>query len=276
MTSIASTTITPTAAAAFASTSTTASHEAALGAANRRVSRIIGTRHRSWISRMPTAMRPCGASRSPRSAQHLQDDDRAGVHDEEAEEHRLRNRQARGERSDRNNPAGEQHLQWTGGEDDAPLRHQLAERQLQADDEQQRDHAELRQVLHLGAVGNEARAVRADDDAGDEEADDRRNVQPLEDDDDRQRGGEQDDEIAEDRAFSHVERLPQTWRDDRCQSTDNRRKPFSALNMDLSSAGLLSVGHAPVPTASRMCVKPSRASRSTRPRAMRCATRGPS
>ena len=52
---------------------------------------------------------------------------------------------------------------------------------LQSDAEHQEDHAHLRELLGEGGVGDEAWRVRADHDAGEQVADDRRQAEPMRD-----------------------------------------------------------------------------------------------
>ena len=97
-------------------------------------------------------------------------------------------------RSGENGPAGElqqcrravaegdaeRELQQPGQYDRLAAAEELAEVDLQADDEQQQRQAEVRDSLDVGLVGDDVAELRADDDAGDQERGDRRDLQPRE------------------------------------------------------------------------------------------------
>ena len=59
----------------------------------------------------------------------------------------------------------------------ARTRHQVADREVQADAEHQQDHADLGELAGEVGVGDEARRERADRDAGQQVADQRRQAQ---------------------------------------------------------------------------------------------------
>ena len=65
------------------------------------------------------------------------------------------------------------------GHGDRPHREQLLEREMQADAEHQQDDADLGELACERLVGDEARRRRADQHAGDEIADERRQTQPM-------------------------------------------------------------------------------------------------
>ena len=65
------------------------------------------------------------------------------------------------------------------GNGDRPHREQLLEREVQADAEHQQDDADLGELARERLVGDEARRRRADQHAGDEIADERRQAQPM-------------------------------------------------------------------------------------------------
>ena len=64
------------------------------------------------------------------------------------------------------------------GQRDPAHRQQVVQREVQADAEHQQHHADLGELARELDVGDEAGRGRADDDAGDEVADQRRQLQP--------------------------------------------------------------------------------------------------
>ncbi|MCX6463688.1 MAG: hypothetical protein NTW05_08860 [Pseudonocardiales bacterium] len=73
---------------------------------------------------------------------------------------------------------GQQHLRAAADHDPPPHAGQPAEGELDADGEQQQDHADLGDGLHGALPGDEAELGRADDDPGEQEAHDRHHAQP--------------------------------------------------------------------------------------------------
>ena len=76
------------------------------------------------------------------------------------------------------------------GNRDAPHRQQFLEVELQPDAEHQQDDADLGELLGQRRVGDEAGRVRADQRAGEQVADDRRQAEPLREVAEHQRGGQ--------------------------------------------------------------------------------------
>ena len=73
---------------------------------------------------------------------------------------------------------------------DPPHGEQLLEVEVQADAEHQQDDADLGELLRQRAVGDEARRVRADEQPGEQVADDRRQPEPVRDVAEDQRRGQ--------------------------------------------------------------------------------------
>ena len=68
-------------------------------------------------------------------------------------------------------------LRQRPGNGDAPDRQQVAQREVRADTEHEQHHADLRQLRREVLVGDQARRVRAEGDAGEQVADQRRHAQ---------------------------------------------------------------------------------------------------
>ena len=60
--------------------------------------------------------------------------------------------------------------------------------------------------INIRRLRDDARAVGTDDDPGDEKSHDGRHIQPLKDEHDGERGREKDDQVPQDRPFSHRSR----------------------------------------------------------------------
>ena len=74
---------------------------------------------------------------------------------------------------------GDRALRDRARDGDAPDGEQLVEVELQADAEHQQDDADFGELLGHVLIGDEARRVRADEEAGEQIADDRREAEPL-------------------------------------------------------------------------------------------------
>ena len=105
-------------------------------------------------------------------------------------------RRRRGRRRDR-------HLERSPDERGSPQSLQPPERELEPDEEEDERNAELGDRLDAPRLADPAESVRADDDAGDEEADDLRQLQPTADPEDGKRRRKDDDEIPEKRPLPH-------------------------------------------------------------------------
>ena len=75
--------------------------------------------------------------------------------------------------------AGDDDLDDRAGHDDARHRHQVLEREMQADAEHQQDDADLGELAGQGGIGGEARRERADHDARQHVAGQRLDAQPM-------------------------------------------------------------------------------------------------
>ncbi len=94
---------------------------------------------------------------------------------------------------------GHRALPDRAGHRDAPHREQVLDVEVQADAEHQQDDADLGQLLGEARVGDEARRVRPDEQAGQQIADDRRQPEPVrdvaQDERRRQAAGERQDQV---------------------------------------------------------------------------------
>ena len=129
----------------------------------------------------PTAMWPAGVCSWRLSDKHANQDDGARDRQRDAEDDARRPRPAGEMRDHRAEPRRHQALDDGARNRHAPDRQQIFDVKLQTDAEHQQDHADFGELLRQRAVGDEARRVRPDDDAGDEIADNRRQPQPLRD-----------------------------------------------------------------------------------------------
>ena len=100
---------------------------------------------------------------------------------------------------------GEQDLEAAPEQEPAAGAHDVLDGQLQPHGEQQEHHADLGKPLHRVRFGDEPRAVRPDEHAGDQEAHERRQPYLVEQKGDGQRDREQDDQFAQygDLVFGH-------------------------------------------------------------------------
>ncbi len=136
-------------------------------------SRTIGMIARSWKSKQADAgvavlLRALAAvlEQAEHERGRAQRDEQAGVDrgpDGDAEREQDHERQ----------PGGQQHLQAAAAEDHPPQARQPLQAELHPDREQQQDHADVGGGVDHLAVVDDAKRVRADQDAGDQESDDR-------------------------------------------------------------------------------------------------------
>jgi len=122
----------------------------------------------------PTAMPPL--------LQGAQQHDRASDREGEAEYEAARDRPADCPSEPDAERRGDPDLHNGAGQGDRLHRHQVFEREVQTDAEHQQDDADLGQFVGEVLVGNKARCRRSDQHAGEEIADQGRNLQPLRDD----------------------------------------------------------------------------------------------
>ena len=137
----------------------TASHEAAAGAASRRVSSTIGTRHKILDEQHADGDAPVRRVDLVAIGQDLQDDDRARLHDEEAEDHRLRRRQPDAARAaPPATPVVSSDLQRAGTRRrSAPMRASWLNDSSSPTTKSKQHQADIGQALDLGALRNRAR-----------------------------------------------------------------------------------------------------------------------
>ena len=109
----------------------------------------------------------------------------------------LRQGEAESVAEEGDDPDGQQQLQPAADEDQHPDAHQFGEGELDADGEEEQDHADLGKLLDLMGVGNQAESGRSGDDAGQQEADHRRD-EASQQGDGQQGQAEEDDEFRED------------------------------------------------------------------------------
>src|SRR5439155_22541595 len=98
---------------------------------------------------------------------------------------------------------GEAHLRETAHEDLAAHLFQPAERELDADREQEEDHPDLGEPFHIPRIGHEPEGVRAEQNAGDDEAGERGELESMENQNDQQGAGKDDGEVAQDVQLCH-------------------------------------------------------------------------
>ena len=134
---------------------------------------------RSSTISQPTAMRPVGVSSIAALLERAQQHDRAGDREREAEHEPAAERQPQPRRDDRMPSAvADDDLADRARARRCAHRQQVLEREVQADAEHQQDHADLGE-LGGERVGDEARRERADGDAGEQIADDRRQAEAV-------------------------------------------------------------------------------------------------
>ena len=158
------------------------------------------------------------------AAELLQNDRRARKRDEQPGEHRQRQRPIRHDQDDGDDDRGSHSdLQDPRADHATPDPPEIAEREVQADREQQEDDADFGEQLDVLLRRHDADAAGARDRSGRDQGDDRRNAQAGEgdDEDEGERVGE--DELAKQRVpehsvLSHLQHLEQLdWKreDDR-------------------------------------------------------------
>src|SRR3990172_9157130 len=138
---------------------------------------IRGTTQRSWKRRIPTVKRPCGESISPRSIRILSTMavlDRARRNPKKTACSPGRPRTHAPAEMSRMVPTT-----WRlPPQNHLPV--ELGDRELQADGEEEEDHADLGQQLHLSHIGDEAQPIGAHQNPRGEETHDRRLPQAAE------------------------------------------------------------------------------------------------
>ena len=135
-------------------------------------------------------------------------------------------------------PAGgrQSHLERAADERRPAERLEAAQRELEADEEEDERDAELGDRLDAARLADPPERVRPDRDAGDEEPDDLRKLQPAADEEDGKRRREDDREVPEKRPLPH------------------------GVSIGTTRAGLLFHG---APRASRSCRETCRAARTS-------------
>ena len=159
------------------------------------------------------------------AAQLLDDDRRARERHEQTGEHGERQRPIRRRDDDADHDGGgDANLQDAGADHPAPDAAKVAEREIQADREQQQDDADFCEQLDVFLRPHDADAARAGDRAGRYQSDDRRNAQAGESDDQDEGERVGEDELAKQRVFEHsgLSRLQHLEQLDR-QREDDRR-----------------------------------------------------
>ena len=119
---------------------------------------------------------------------------------------------------------------WQGSRPDG---HQIGEREMQADGEEQQDDANLGELVRQRLIGHEARREGADHDAGEQIADQRRDAQPVR----RETEPERQDEACGDRrdewcfVFRHraLHLVPGDGPDQPARLTDEATSPRPAM-----------------------------------------------
>ena len=118
--------------------------------------------------------------------QDLQHDRGAGQRNQKSEEQRYppvaQQREAHRQRRQHREP----HLRKPAHQNLAPHFPQPAERELDADREQQHDHADLGEALHILRIGHEPERIGAQQNPGDDEAGQGGELEPMENQNDQQ------------------------------------------------------------------------------------------
>ncbi len=172
--------------------------------------------------------------------EQLQDDRGAREGDHHAEEDRLRGHEAvdRGAAGDQRQ--GERRLERAAEQERPPHLAQPGERQLEADDEEEEDDADLGEELDRLGVVDQAERGGADQHPGHEQPDQRRQAQPVADQHHQHRGAEDRDRL--------LEEVPQFHGRDGIPRYGHRRgimrRPTTAAERH---------GPSPPPTAIRRC-----------------------
>ncbi len=127
---------------------------------------------------------------------HLEHDGGAGQRDQESQEQRHtpgpQKREARRQR--RQN--GEAHLGEPAHQDLAAHFLEPAQREFDTDCEQQEDDADFGESFDVPRIGDEPERIGAKENAGDDEAGQRGQLEPVENENDQQRAGKDDGEVA--------------------------------------------------------------------------------
>ena len=128
--------------------------------------------------------------------ENLQRHGRAGMNQQEADEDSLRPGEAGRYGDAADDRRGQRDLHAAHQQRAAASADEPADRQLEADAEEEQDDTDLSELVYLGGGTNEAGAVRAEQHAGNQEADDARHAQLLQEKDDRNGRREQNDQVA--------------------------------------------------------------------------------
>ena len=158
---------------------------------------------RSWKRATARKRRPYGRRELVALLEDREDDRRGRDRHEEAEEHRLVRRAPRRPREDGARGGRQSHLERSADEGRPAESLQPPDRELEPDEEEDERDAELGDRLDAARLADPAERVRPDRDAGDEEADDLRELQPPADEEDGERRREDDREVAEERPLPH-------------------------------------------------------------------------
>ena len=160
-----------------------------------------GTVAMSWNRRTAEGVAAGGRAEQVALAEQRQHDRGGGEGKADAEHEALAYVELRGPADARGEDgAGDDDLRGTEPEHGAPHQPDALRPQLQPDQEQQHEHAELGDLLDRLDVGDEAQRGRADDGAGDEVAEDRAEAGAPRQRDEDDRGREQVDDRLEHRA----------------------------------------------------------------------------
>ena len=134
---------------------------------------------RSWKISVPTGEAPVRGGQLAPDRQHAQHDHRARERHDEPEDEASFDAFS-GDREDRERGCGRgADLQRAADRHGAPDEAQPGEGELEADREEQQDHAELGDLHDAVGVADEVQAVRAGDTAGDQEPDGRGQSEPV-------------------------------------------------------------------------------------------------
>src|SRR5438270_278700 len=137
-------------------------------------------------------------------ARDVHDHDRAREPDREAERYCTEPIAPERDEDERTGKGHERDLRWHGGEDTERLPAQRAKVELDPDLEQQQNHPNVGENLDLVTVGHVSRRERADDEADDEIADDRRKTQVARRESDQRRAKKDDTDLEDRDRFRHA------------------------------------------------------------------------
>ena len=137
------------------------------------------TMPRSWTTSQPTAIRPRSVSSSRRSWSSAEQYHGAGDGQRDTEHEAGCRRPALPPADRHAERRRHERLRERAGDGDGADRQQVLEREMQANPEHQQDDADFGELIGNALVGDEARRERADGDAGEQIADQRRQPQAL-------------------------------------------------------------------------------------------------